>query len=190
LIYPAQYGFPTHKECTNFRNGICMLNGATVDPYGPICPSFMPKTTTDTVRTQRPSIVQHHNMKPETLRTMPPSQSPYPFSRQFSYTPTYTPYTWEAYGYPSHPRYPPVFMSPQPPYGYGITSLNAIPFPYPGYVFQAGYGYPLYPLSPYPMYPQLSYEELRNLEAYREDLKAEIESVNMRIRELRGRASQ
>jgi len=182
MSYPAQYGFPTHKECTNFRNGICVLNGAAVDPYGPVCPSFMPKTTTDAARTQRQRIVQQPGMRPETSRTMTPPQPPYPFS-QFSYPPTYAPDPSEAYGHPSYPIYPPVFMYPQPPYGYRT-------FPYPGDVSQAGYGYPSYYPYPYPTYPQSTYEELSMLEAYREGLKAEIESVNARIRELRGRLDE
>jgi len=33
-----------HRDCANFSNGICLLTGVAVDPEGPACPRFMPKT--------------------------------------------------------------------------------------------------------------------------------------------------
>lgn len=33
----------THEDCANFRNGFCLLHGATLDPNGPACPSFISK---------------------------------------------------------------------------------------------------------------------------------------------------
>lgn len=35
---------PTHRECANFSNGFCKLYGVSVDPNGPACPNFTPKT--------------------------------------------------------------------------------------------------------------------------------------------------
>ena len=40
MSYPAKYGFPTHKACYNFRNGIRIVSGVAVHLDGPICPSF------------------------------------------------------------------------------------------------------------------------------------------------------
>ena len=38
-------GFPKHSECANFRDGICLLTGAKVDPNGFACANFTPKST-------------------------------------------------------------------------------------------------------------------------------------------------
>ncbi|RLE69439.1 MAG: hypothetical protein DRJ34_00815 [Thermoprotei archaeon] len=37
---------PTHKECMNYSNGRCMLYNVPMDPNGPACPQFRPKTIT------------------------------------------------------------------------------------------------------------------------------------------------
>ena len=39
---------PTHKECVNFRGGVCALLGIPVNPNGPACPRFTAKTQTVT----------------------------------------------------------------------------------------------------------------------------------------------
>lgn len=33
-----------HKNCNNFRDGLCTLYGVAVDPNGPACPSFTAKS--------------------------------------------------------------------------------------------------------------------------------------------------
>ena len=38
--------FPTHKDCRNFRDGVCVLLGVQVNPDGPACPKFTPKDLT------------------------------------------------------------------------------------------------------------------------------------------------
>ena len=44
MVKLAYLGKPTHKECINFRDGICTLYGIPVDPNQPACPNFTPKT--------------------------------------------------------------------------------------------------------------------------------------------------
>lgn len=54
------------------------------------------------------------------------------------------------------------------------------PFPHQIYRYRTvGYGYPCY------IVPQLLDEELRMLEAYKKELQAKIETLNVRIRQLR-----
>jgi len=38
-------GAPKHSECANFRDRICLLTGANVDPNGSACPNFSLKNT-------------------------------------------------------------------------------------------------------------------------------------------------
>ena len=44
------YGYPVHRNCVNFQNGLCTLSGVAVNPYGAACPRFTPKNTTKTLR--------------------------------------------------------------------------------------------------------------------------------------------
>lgn len=46
--YSTNRGFPIHRNCTNFQNGRCMLLGIEVNPDGPACPNFTPKSMTET----------------------------------------------------------------------------------------------------------------------------------------------
>lgn len=41
-------GFPTHKQCANFKNGFCITYGIAVNPDEIACPNFVPKTTEQT----------------------------------------------------------------------------------------------------------------------------------------------
>lgn len=43
MVYPVEYGFHAHRNCANFRDGLCTLSGVAVDPNGPACPNFTPK---------------------------------------------------------------------------------------------------------------------------------------------------
>jgi hypothetical protein len=44
MPYSKQSGFSIHRNCVNFRNGLCTLIGAPVDPNGYACPNFTPKS--------------------------------------------------------------------------------------------------------------------------------------------------
>ena len=45
MAYPTRPTFPTHGDCANFRNGLCILKGTAIDPKGIVCPNFTPKST-------------------------------------------------------------------------------------------------------------------------------------------------
>ena len=44
------YGYPVHRNCVNFQNGLCTFSGVAVNPYGAACPRFTPRSTTKTLR--------------------------------------------------------------------------------------------------------------------------------------------
>jgi len=92
--------FPTHKNCANFRNGICMLSGTPVDPYGMACPNFTPKVATTPlpmartypkVRQPRPSYPPPPH--PGAIHGVPPYIPP-PRIRYRSLYPTPAPPVW------------------------------------------------------------------------------------------------
>jgi hypothetical protein len=68
MVYSSGYELPVHRDCSNFVNGVCRLNGARVDPNGLACPRFTPKSTTKTIRAEatypgaRRSYQMHPNM--------------------------------------------------------------------------------------------------------------------------------
>jgi len=161
-----------------------MLSGVAVDPNGPVCPNFTPRMAPQMARTY--SAGRQLGLQSQAPSAAPPQQPTYP--QQPGYLPSHAPYSWQAYGYPFHPAYPPGFMQPEAPYGWGMTPWYAAPFPYPEYGYQApGYGYQPYYAFPFPPFQPFFNEELKMLEAYREELQAEIEAVDARIRELRER---
>lgn len=41
--YTSRREYPVHGNCANYKNEICTLTGANVDPNGPACPRFKPK---------------------------------------------------------------------------------------------------------------------------------------------------
>ncbi len=45
---------PKHRDCTNFKDGKCLLYGVTVPPDGPACPNFTPRTQAAIPGTIRP----------------------------------------------------------------------------------------------------------------------------------------
>ena len=49
MVHSTAYGHPIHRDCRNYVNRICRLNGSPVDPNGPACPRFTPKSTIKTV---------------------------------------------------------------------------------------------------------------------------------------------
>jgi hypothetical protein len=52
MVYSPDHGYPVHRDCENFNNGLCTLSDAAVDPYGPACPRFTPKSTTKTLQAE------------------------------------------------------------------------------------------------------------------------------------------
>ena len=98
MEYPTQPGFPTHRECANFRNGFCTLNGVTVNPDGAACPRFTPKSIMAT---------------PQAVRVYPGTRQPYQ---------PYPPQTGHGYPAPQYRHeyiYPlPYIRPPQTGYGY------------------------------------------------------------------------
>ena len=48
-----QSEFPFHRDCVNFRNGLCTLIGTNVDPNGCACPNFTPKSSAETLQTAK-----------------------------------------------------------------------------------------------------------------------------------------
>ena len=48
IIGDRMFEFPIHKDCANFRNGFCTLNGVAVDSNGAACPKFTAKSITAT----------------------------------------------------------------------------------------------------------------------------------------------
>lgn len=51
MSYSEQSGFPVHRNCANFKSGICILIGAAVDPSEPACQNFTPKSLAETLQT-------------------------------------------------------------------------------------------------------------------------------------------
>lgn len=39
---------PIHADCANYRDGVCSVTGSRVDPNGPACSMFVPKTAPST----------------------------------------------------------------------------------------------------------------------------------------------
>lgn len=81
---PSAYPRPTHKDCANFKDGVCTLDNITVDPDGPACQRFTP----------RAGVGQSY--PPQT----PPTYSPY---TQYGYPPSGYPPAM----YPNYPQAPP-----------------------------------------------------------------------------------
>ena len=50
----VSHTFPTHKDCRNFRNGVCILLGVPVNPDGPACPRFTARDLTPPLAQQKP----------------------------------------------------------------------------------------------------------------------------------------
>ena len=73
MVYSTAYGHPIHRNCSNFVNGICKLNGAPVDPNGPACPRFAPESKTKTIRveTAYPRARRPYQMYPMRWQVQP-----------------------------------------------------------------------------------------------------------------------
>jgi len=111
---------PKHSECANFRDGICLLTGAKVDPNGAACPNFIPKST---LSYQWPSMGQYGFMQQPSYAL--PSTMPMPYILPYI-SPWFLPWIyaywnfmnrllWQYWQYsPFGYRYNPWFI----PYGY------------------------------------------------------------------------
>jgi hypothetical protein len=53
MSYSKQSKFSIHSNCVNFRNGLCSLTGAPVDPDGNACPNYTPKSLAETPHTTK-----------------------------------------------------------------------------------------------------------------------------------------
>ena len=69
---------PRHKDCINFVNGVCTRFGIPVDPEGPACPNFTPKSqerymapTTPTSATRYPPTIPIPNIRYPTYSMFP-----------------------------------------------------------------------------------------------------------------------
>jgi hypothetical protein len=56
--YPTRSTFPTHSDCANFRNGLCILNNVAVDPKGAVCPHFTSKSMMATPQEVKPEVLR------------------------------------------------------------------------------------------------------------------------------------
>ncbi len=74
MIHSTRHEFPTHKDCANFRNGICTINGVAVDPNGTICPNFVAKGVMKTrpIARVRPQARQTYNTHAPRMQNHPP----------------------------------------------------------------------------------------------------------------------
>ena len=183
MQYPVNFRSHTHKECANFNNGFCTLGGATVDPDGVACPNFTPKNITTMPQPVNPKIQRTWQLPPY------PQQPALYSAQQFHPPPSHILYPWEMYDYI---WYPPFFAYLWNPYGYFSYWM----MPWFNFLWQYDrYEYPAYSheYKPYSlMFPspfqvplELLNEELAMLEAYRRELQAEIEEIDVRIRELK-----
>jgi len=60
--------YPTHGECANFRDGRCLLLGVEVDPNGPACPNFTPRSAPIPTAPSPPSELWRIKRELEELR--------------------------------------------------------------------------------------------------------------------------
>lgn len=75
----------THEECAHFKDGLCTLIGAPVNPHQPACPNFTPidkKMTSQSIKT-------HPQPRQRTRNYVHPAYSP-PFRQSIYPPPRYT----------------------------------------------------------------------------------------------------
>jgi hypothetical protein len=119
MEYSTQPGFPAHRDCANFRNGLCTLNGVAVNPNGTACPRFTPKSVMAT-----PQAVRAYPGARQPYQPYPPPQIGYSLPPPYAYPP------WIGYrhGYPT----------PQYRRGYSYSSPTAPKQGGAGFVFMSG----------------------------------------------------
>jgi len=109
VAYPAKYEFPVHRNCANFRDGVCTLNGVAVNPNGPACPNFTPKIMTAKPQATKayrealqpyqpyvPQTIQDHSLNDYRLRYGLEGGriNPWPRRRSFNYLPPWQELGW------------------------------------------------------------------------------------------------
>ena len=99
----TQPGFPAHRDCANFRNGLCTLNGVAVNPNGAACPKSTPKSLMVTPQVTRayPGARQSYQPHPpQIIKSYPSNMSPPTPSPQIGYSlpPPYVYPLWTGYG--------------------------------------------------------------------------------------------
>lgn len=111
MAHSTQPGFPSHRDCANFRNGLCTLNGVAVNSNGVACPRFTPKNVMATPQVTRayPGARQPYQPYPPQIMQSYPSHmlplSPPPQIGHSLPPPyTYPPWTGYRHGYPT-PQY-------------------------------------------------------------------------------------
>ena len=118
----TQPGFSAHRDCANFRNGLCTLNGVAVNPNGAACPKSTPKSLMVTPQVTRayPGARQSYQPHPPQIIKSYPSHMPPP-----------TPPPQIGYGLPPPHAYPPWigyghgYPTPQYRRGYSYSSATA-----------------------------------------------------------------
>jgi len=106
MAYSTQHGFPTHRDCANFRNGLCILNGVAVNPNGAACPRFTPKSAMAT-----PQVTRAYSGARQPYQLYPPPQIGYRLPLPYAYPP------WIGYGHG--------YSTPQYRRGYSYSSPTA-----------------------------------------------------------------
>jgi hypothetical protein len=86
LIHSARNGVPTHRDCANFRGGICAINGVAVDPNGSICPNFAPKgaMTTRPMAGVHSQARQKHDIYAPRIQSYPAYMQHYPSPTKYN----------------------------------------------------------------------------------------------------------
>jgi len=79
-----------HSECANFRDGICLVTGARVNPDGAACPNFVPEST---LAYQQPATAQYGFMQ-QPVQPLDYIVPPYMLMPYSPCTPYIHPYYW------------------------------------------------------------------------------------------------
>lgn len=119
MEYSTQPSFPAHRDCANFRNGFCTLNGVAVNPNGAACPRFTPKSVMATPQVTRayPGARQPYQLYPsQIIQSYPPHMPPRP-QTGYSLSSPYVYPPWIGYGHG--------YSTPQYHRGYSYSSPTA-----------------------------------------------------------------
>lgn len=75
-VQATQTSFPTHEDCTYFKNGFCTLYDVAMDPNSPVCPNFTPKSSTPAPQTPptQPAFQAPAGFPPAQMSQVPKEQ--------------------------------------------------------------------------------------------------------------------
>lgn len=123
MAHSTQPGFPAHRDCANFRNGLCTLNGVAVNSNGVACPRFTPKNVMATPQVTRayPGARQPYQpYPPQIMQSYPSHMLPLTPPPQIGYSlPPPCAYSlWIGYGHG--------YSTPQYRRGYSYSSPTAL----------------------------------------------------------------